>query len=93
MTGVKAVLGKKFHSEDVQKEIDLVGYKMVDVAGKVGIPVRRHLTPVARTLICGTCQRCARSCAGRFRLHVAAHPACWHRRAQIFGGRCEPGSI
>jgi len=49
VTGVKAVLGKKFHSEDVQKEIDLVGYKMVDVAGKVGIPVQYNEEEVMLT--------------------------------------------
>jgi len=40
ITGIKAVIGKKFHSDDIQKERDLVGYNMVDVAGKVGIPVQ-----------------------------------------------------
>merc|ERR1719502_2377640 len=40
ITGMKAIMGKKFHSEDIQKEIDLVGYRMVEVgAGKVGCPV------------------------------------------------------
>ena len=40
ITGVKAIMGKKFHSDDIQQEIGLVGYNMVDVAGKVGIPVK-----------------------------------------------------
>jgi len=39
ITGVKAVLGKKFHSEDVQQEMELVGYRIVDRAGDVGLPV------------------------------------------------------
>ena len=39
ITGMKAIVGKKFHSEDVQKEMDLIGYRLVDVAGKVGCPV------------------------------------------------------
>ena len=39
VTGMKAIIGKKFHSEDIQLEQELVGYKMVDVAGKVGLPV------------------------------------------------------
>merc|ERR1719301_407097 len=32
-------MGKKFHSEDIQKEMGLVGYRMTDQAGKVGLPV------------------------------------------------------
>eukprot|EP00324_Dicrateria_rotunda_P004601 CAMPEP_0206162974 /NCGR_PEP_ID=MMETSP1474-20131121/11129_1 /ASSEMBLY_ACC=CAM_ASM_001110 /TAXON_ID=97495 /ORGANISM="Imantonia sp., Strain RCC918" /LENGTH=537 /DNA_ID=CAMNT_0053565377 /DNA_START=13 /DNA_END=1622 /DNA_ORIENTATION=- len=40
ITGPKAVIGKKFHSEDVQSEIPLVAYSLVDVAGNVGIPVQ-----------------------------------------------------
>ena len=39
ITGMKAIMGKKFHSDDIQLEMDLVGYRMVDVAGKVGLPV------------------------------------------------------
>lgn len=39
ITGMKAIIGKKFHSDDVQREIDLVGYPIVDVAGRVGCPV------------------------------------------------------
>ena len=39
ITGMKAVMGKKFHSEDIQKEMGLVGYRMTDQAGKVGLPV------------------------------------------------------
>ena len=39
VTGMKAIIGKKFHSEDIQLEQELVGYRMVDVAGKVGLPV------------------------------------------------------
>ena len=40
ITGMKAIIGKKFHSDLVQREIDLVGYPIVDVAGKVGCPVQ-----------------------------------------------------
>lgn len=40
ITGMKAIMGKKFHSDMVQKEQELVGYNMVDVAGKIGIPVQ-----------------------------------------------------
>jgi len=39
ITGPKAIVGKKFHSDDVQAEIPLVAYSMKDVAGEVGIPV------------------------------------------------------
>ena len=40
ITGPKAIIGKKFHSEDIQAEIPLVAYEMIDSAGDVGIPVR-----------------------------------------------------
>jgi len=40
VTGLKAIVGKKFHSEEIQSEIPKVAYKMIDVAGNVGIPVR-----------------------------------------------------
>ena len=40
VTGMKAIIGKKFHSESIQKEADLVAYTMVDQAGKVAIPVQ-----------------------------------------------------
>lgn len=46
---MKAVVGKKFHSEEVQLEAELVGYKMVDVAGKVGIPVQYNDEEVMMT--------------------------------------------
>ena len=39
ITGPKAIIGKKFHSEDIQQEMDWVAYKMVEQAGKVVIPV------------------------------------------------------
>ena len=39
ITGPKAIIGKKFHSDDIQQEMDWVAYKMVDSAGKVAIPV------------------------------------------------------
>lgn len=39
ITGPKALIGKKFHSDDVQAEIPLVAYALMDVAGDVGIPV------------------------------------------------------
>ena len=39
VTGIKAIMGKKYHSDDIQSEKGLVAYDMVDVAGKVGIPV------------------------------------------------------
>ena len=39
ITGMKAIMGKKFHSDPIQQEFQWVGYTMVDVAGKVGIPV------------------------------------------------------
>ena len=48
ITGPKAIIGKKFHSEDVQAEIPLVAYTMKDVAGDVGIPVRPCERPFAR---------------------------------------------
>lgn len=40
ITGMKALVGKKFNCKDVQDEAELVGYKLVDVAGGVGIPVQ-----------------------------------------------------
>jgi len=40
ITGIKAILGKKFHSEEIQNELPRVAYKLVDVAGSVGIPVQ-----------------------------------------------------
>lgn len=43
VTGVKAIIGKKFHSEEIQNEIPLVAYDMIDCAGDVGIPVREGL--------------------------------------------------
>jgi len=39
ITGMKAIVGKKFNCEDITTEADLVGFKMQDVAGKVGIPI------------------------------------------------------
>ena len=36
---MKAIIGKKFHSEDVQREMGLVGYRIVDVAGRAACPV------------------------------------------------------
>jgi len=60
ITGMKAIIGKKFHSECVQKEMDLVGYRMVDVAGKVGLPVMYNdeetmLTPERATAMLMKC--------------------------------------
>jgi len=50
ITGVKAVIGKKYHSEDVQKELNLVGYKMIEVgSGNVGIPVSYNEEEVVLT--------------------------------------------
>jgi len=40
ITGPKALLGKKFHSDDIQAEIPLVAYAIADQAGSVGIPVQ-----------------------------------------------------
>ena len=39
VTGLKAIVGKKFHSDEIQSEMPKVAYKMIDVAGNVGIPV------------------------------------------------------
>jgi heat shock 70kDa protein 4 len=54
ITGPKAIIGKKFHSDDVQKEIPLVAYSMIDVAGEVGVPVRTSWLAAARArvLVC-----------------------------------------
>ena len=40
MTGLKAVIGKKYHSEEIQNEITKVAYKMTESLGNVTIPVR-----------------------------------------------------
>jgi heat shock protein 4 len=40
ITGIKAIIGKKFHSEEIQNELPRVAYTMTDVAGSVGIPVQ-----------------------------------------------------
>ena len=40
VTGLKQIIGKKFHSEEIQNEMKKVAYNMVDVAGSVGIPVQ-----------------------------------------------------
>lgn len=42
ITGPKAIIGKKFHSDDVQNEIPLVAYNVTDVAGDVGVQVSCH---------------------------------------------------
>ena len=45
VTGLKAVLGKKYHSEEIQNEITKVAYNMTESLGNVTIPVR----PPSRT--------------------------------------------
>jgi heat shock protein 4 len=40
ITGIKALIGKKFHSEDIQAEIPLVGYTITGKAGDIGLPVQ-----------------------------------------------------
>ena len=40
MTGLKAVIGKKYHSEEIQNEITKVAYNMTESLGNVTIPVR-----------------------------------------------------
>jgi heat shock protein 4 len=40
ITGLKALIGKKFHSDPIQSEIPKVAYRMIDVAGNVGLPVQ-----------------------------------------------------
>ena len=39
VTGLKAVIGKKYHSEEIQNEITKVAYKMTESLGNVTIPV------------------------------------------------------
>ena len=39
VTGLKAVLGKKYHSEEIQNEITKVAYNMTESLGNVTIPV------------------------------------------------------
>jgi len=39
VTGLKQLMGKKFHSEEVQLEMKKVAYDIVDVAGGVGVKV------------------------------------------------------
>ena len=57
MTGLKAVIGKKYHSEEIQNEITKVAYKMTESLGNVTIPVR-PLPPAPRA------SRCAGLCGG-----------------------------
>ena len=40
VTGLKQIVGKKFHSEEIQSEIPKAAYKMVESLGNVTIPVR-----------------------------------------------------
>ena len=47
MTGLKAVIGKKYHSEEIQNEITKVAYTMTESLGNVTIPVR-PLPPAPR---------------------------------------------
>jgi heat shock protein 4 len=39
VTGLKAVIGKKYHSEEIQNEITKVAYNMTESLGNVTIPV------------------------------------------------------
>lgn len=60
ITGPKAIIGKKFHSEDIQQEMDWVAYKMVEQAGKVVIPVNYNdeetmITPERATAMLMKC--------------------------------------
>ena len=57
VTGLKAVIGKKYHSEEIQNEITKVAYKMTESLGNVTIPVR-PLPPAPRA------SRCAGRCSG-----------------------------
>ena len=43
VTGLKQIVGKKFHSEEIQSEIPKVAYGMVESLGSVAIPVRMRL--------------------------------------------------
>lgn len=45
MTGLKAVVGKKYHSEEIQHEITKVAYSMTESLGNVTIPVRPSTVP------------------------------------------------
>ena len=47
MTGLKAVIGKKYHSEEIQNEITKVAYNMTESLGNVTIPVRPPPLPYA----------------------------------------------
>ena len=40
VTGLKQIIGKKFHSEEIQSEIAKVAYPVVENLGSVTIPVR-----------------------------------------------------
>jgi len=40
ITGIKAIIGKKFHSEEIQDELPKIAYTINDVGGSVGIPVQ-----------------------------------------------------
>ena len=40
VTGLKQILGKKYHSEEIQHEISKVAYSVTESLGNVTIPVR-----------------------------------------------------
>ena len=48
ITGLKMLMGKRFDSSEVQNELGEVAYRMVNHAGKVGLPVREEPSSARR---------------------------------------------
>ena len=75
VTGLKAVIGKKYHSEEIQNEITKVAYNMTESLGNVTIPVR----PPSRTALSAAAGRC---------LPFALQAAQPHAPLPVSPGRC-----
>ena len=54
ITGPKAIIGKKFHSDDIQQEMDWVAYKMVEKGGNVAKAVELCFSAWRSLLATGT---------------------------------------
>ena len=55
VTGLKAVIGKKYHSEEIQNEITKVAYNMTESLGNVTIPVRPPSRTAPQRLLAAAC--------------------------------------
>ena len=70
VTGLKAVIGKKYHSEEIQNEITKVAYNMTESLGNVTIPVRPPSRTAARAsgwLLGAPCLLRYKAVTGRYR--------------------------